>query len=478
MAALFFPAVAQAHSFGRIYNLPVPLWLYLYGAAGALLLSFLVVGYFVTVSEARAPQPQRDLSNTALARGLRRVLPLLKALSLLGLLLCLATGFLGSRDPYRNFSMTFFWIVFVLGFSYLCALAGDLYALLNPWRLVSRGIGRVWAGYERGRFVYPAATLAYWPALAFYMAFIWMELFTHMRPLFLAKMLLAYSLISLAGVWLVGATAWFRYCDFLAVFLRLIARMAPLDYRPAEQPGQRGRLLLRAPFAGLLQERAEHVSLLLFVLFMLSSTAYDGLHTTVPWYKLFWGDPTGLLTQWMGRSPIYAFVQLRPWYVLYETSWLLLSPFIYLGVYLLFVWMAKLLTRSEHSLHELALSFAYSLLPIALVYHITHYYTLLLTQGVKIASLLSDPFGRGWNLFGTAGLFRAPILPEMGTVWHTQVALIVFGHIVSVYLAHVEALRLFPSRGRAVLSQMPMLMLMMLFTVAGLWILVQPISPR
>lgn len=477
VAALFFPALAQAHSFGRIYNLPVPLWLYLYGAAGALLLSFLVVGYFVTVSEAKAPQPQRDLSDSALARWLRRSLPLLKTLSLMCLLLCLVTGLLGSRDPYRNFSMTFFWIVFMLGFAYLCALVGDLYALLNPWRLIARGIGRVWKSYEGGRFAYPAA-LAYWPALAFYMAFIWLELFTHMRPLFLAKMLLAYSAISLVGVWLVGAAAWFRYCDFLAVFLRLIALMAPLDYRPASEPGQRGRLLMRAPFAGLLQQRAEHVSLLLFVLFMLSSTAYDGLHTTVPWYKLFWGDATGLLRHWLGQSPIYAFVQLRPWYVAYETTWLLLSPFIYLAVYLLFVWLAKLLTRSEHSLRELALAFAFSLLPIALVYHITHYYTLILTQGVKITSLLSDPFGWGWNLFGTAGLFRAPILPEMGTVWHTQVALIVFGHIVSVYLAHVEALRLFPSRGRAVLSQMPMLVLMMLFTVAGLWILVQPISPR
>ncbi|HEY0914734.1 MAG TPA: hypothetical protein VGE22_07685, partial [Solimonas sp.] len=81
VAALFFPALAQAHSFGRIYNLPVPLWLYLYGAAGALLLSFLVVGYFVTVSEAKAPQPQRDLSDSALARRLRHSLPLLKTLS-------------------------------------------------------------------------------------------------------------------------------------------------------------------------------------------------------------------------------------------------------------------------------------------------------------------------------------------------------------------------------------------------------------
>src|SRR3546814_11877244 len=101
-------------------------------------------------------------------------------------------------------------------------------------------------------------------------------------------------------------------------------------------------------------------------------------------------------------------------------------------------------------LHQLALAFAFSLLPIVLVYNITHYYTLMFTQGVKIISLLSDPFGWGWNLFGTAGLLRAPILPSMSMVWHTQVGLILFGHIVSVYIAHVEALLLFPSRARAI----------------------------
>jgi hypothetical protein len=138
--------------------------------------------------------------------------------------------------------------------------------------------------------------------------------------------------------------------------------------------------------------------------------------------------------------------------------------------------MAKWIARSRHTVYELSLRFAFSLLPIALVYNITHYYTLILTQGVKIISLLSDPFGFGWNLFGTADLYRAPFLPAMGTVWHTQVGLIIFGHIVSVYLAHLEALRIFPTRLQAALSQLPMLLLMVLFTTVGLWVLAQPIT--
>lgn len=464
--AAVVPSTATAHSFGRIYNLPVPFWMYAYGAAAALVLSFLVVGWFGTAPAAAGPSAMGEPYRPARLRWLP---PLLRALGLLGLALCLLTGYFGTRDPYRNFNMTFFWVVFVLGFAWLTALVGDFYALANPWRTLASLVGRVWRNFMRGRLPYPRR-LAYWPALALYMLFIWVELFGFTRPQSLAQWLTGYTLLNLFAVWLFGAAAWFRYGEFFGVCLRLLARMAPLDVVPG-----RG-LRLRAPFAGLLEEKAESMSLLVFVLFMLSSTAFDGLRATVPWFRLFWGDATGLLTQWLGQPPLYAFVQLRPYYLAYESLCLVLSPFLYLAVYLMFVVLAKWLGRSRHGVRELALAFAYSLLPIALVYNVTHYYTLILTQGVKIVSLLSDPFGRGWNLFGTAGLFRAPILPEPGTVWHTQVGLILFGHVVSVWIAHLEALRLFQSRRHALLSQLPMLVLMVAFTTAGLWILAQPIQ--
>ncbi len=471
--ALLLPSTAAAHSFGRIYNLPVPFWLYAYGAAAALLLSFLIAAFFATAGKEKDTVWSFDLSGNALVVALRRLhlRGLLQALALLCLLLCVVTGFFGSRDPYRNFNMTFFWVVFVLGFAYLTALIGDLYAAINPWRTLAKLIDRVWRGYLQGRVRYPP-WLAYWPALALFMLFIWIELFGFTRPFSLAEWLSGYTVLNLIAVWLFGATAWFRHGEFFSVFLNLTARMAPIDYVPGR------RLQLRAPFAGLLQQRAAAWSLLIFVLFMLSSTAFDGLRVTRAWYMLFWGDASGFFTQWFGRPPIHLYPQLRSWYLAFETLCLILSPFLYLAVYLLFVVLAKWLGRSACSLRELALAFAHSLLPIALVYHITHYYTLILTQGVKIISLLSDPFGYGWNLFGTAGLFRAPFLPDLGLVWHTQVSLILFGHIVSVWIAHVEALRLFPTRGRALLSQIPILLLMVVFTTFGLWILAQPIQGR
>jgi hypothetical protein len=125
---------------------------------------------------------------------------------------------------------------------------------------------------------------------------------------------------------------------------------------------------------------------------------------------------------------------------------------------------------------DLALQFAFTLIPIAFVYNITHYYTLLLTQAPAIVPMISDPFGMGWDLFGTAKVYRAPIILLADRVWHTQVGLILFGHIVSVYLAHVQALKLFPQGRQGIWSQLPMLALMMVLTTIGLRILSLPIA--
>ena len=465
-AALAFigsPNVAHAHPFGRPYNLPVPFWLYAYATVAALVISFLLVALFLSVPA----QKSRIGLRVAFTGRHPRLIAFLRGASVATLFLCLATGFFGSPDPYRNFNMTFFWIVFALGFLYLAALVGDFYAVINPWRVIADAIGRVSRGFQRGRVRYPRA-LGHWPALVLYMAFIWIELFARTGPFSLAAILLAYTALSSFGVWLIGV-AWFRYCDVFSVLFRLVAKMAPVEVRD-------GRLHLRPPFAGLIGDRAESMGLVVFVLFMLSSTAFDGLRATALWVRFIWSDPLQIVRPGGMANPTESYAVLRAIYLAFESSFLFLSPFVYLAVYVAFLWLTKLATGSRLSLRELALRFAYSLLPIGLVYNVTHYYTLLLVQGGQILSLASDPFGWGWNLFGTAGWFAKPILPSVGLVWHSQVALILFGHVIAVVLAHREALDAFPTRRSALVSQLPMLGLMVLFTVAGLWILAQPLS--
>lgn len=468
---LGWPALASAHGFGALYNLPVPFWLYGWSAAAAVILSFMVACLFLT-GAGRAAQPRSiDLSQGRFAAAMRWLRPGLQVVAVLLLGLCMATGFWGNRDPVRNFSMPFFWIIFVLLVPYLTVLLGNFYAVLSPWQALASGVARLRRGFGRGRVAYPAA-LGDWPALALYLGFIWFELFGHGTPADLAKFLAGYTVLNLIGVWLIGARAWFRHCEFFAVFMRLLAVMAPVRV----VPGDRKPLQLRWPLAGLLQARPDHLSTVVFALAMLSTTAFDGLKATQWWVALFWNDPTGLLTQWAGAEPIRAIPTVQPIYRVWGTLWLLASPFLYFALYLLAVWLAKWLSRSPRSVRQLALDFGYTLLPIAVVYHLTHYATLLLSHGLKVISLASDPFGWRWNLFGTLHSFRAPILPDMGVVWHSQVGLILAGHIISIWVAHRIALGVFETRRQAMLSQLPMLVMMVAFTVAGLWILAQPLT--
>lgn len=92
-----------------------------------------------------------------------------------------------------------------------------------------------------------------------------------------------------------------------------------------------------------------------------------------------------------------------------------------------------------------------------------------------MVALVSDPFGWGRDLLGTAGYDPKVGVVGAATVWYSQVALIVGGHVVAVYLAHATALRWMPDAGRALRSQYPMVVLMVLYTVLGLWILSQPV---
>lgn len=473
--ALLLPAQAWAHGFGAAYNLPVPLALYNFAATAVLILSFAIVGLFWSKAPKRVSAADKglDISDSAVVRLLSRGMPVLRALAVFLLLLCIVTGFFGNRDPAHNFGLIFFWVIFVLLFTYMIAFMGDAYAALNPFRTGAQLMRRMRRSSTDGLIRYPMS-LGDWPALALYLGFIWFELFSHRTPKAVAAFLLAYSILNITGIILVGSRAWFRHCEFFSVFFRLVALIAPVDYRRDEE--DRHQLRLRLPLSGLIQERPEHISTAVFVVAMISTTAMDGLQATQTWVGIFWQDPSGIFTQVFGEKPLSLLATIMPVYIAWESVWLVLSPFIYFSVYLLALGLAKLITRCSRPLLMLAMDFSYSLIPIAVVYHITHYWTLITMHGLKILSLISDPFGWRWDLFGTAMKFRAPILPDMALVWHSQVALILVGHILSVWVAHQVALRVWPTRMQATLSQIPILILMVAFTTFGLWILAQPLT--
>jgi hypothetical protein len=121
-------------------------------------------------------------------------------------------------------------------------------------------------------------------------------------------------------------------------------------------------------------------------------------------------------------------------------------------------------------------AFALTLVPIALVYNAAHNYSYLVVQSLALITLLADPLGRGWSLLPTAGYKPSFALANVAVVWYAQIVLIVLGHVIAVYLAHLRAGEQFKRATNALLSQYPMLLLMVLYTMTSLWILAQPIT--
>lgn len=455
---------AYAHSFGKLYTLPVPFWLYGWASAAALLLSFLALASLSSQPKSYRPARLAQQHYHGFAQGL---LCVLRLLALSALVLAIVTGFFGSQDAYRNLNMTLFWIVFVLGLAYATVIVGDVFSLVNPWRTMT-------ACLKQPRYVYPERW-AYWPAVMLYIGFIWLELFAGLSPWQLSAALLAYSVFNVIGVYCVGASAWFRYVEFFSVMFCLLGKLAPLSYRAAQTSAPAG-WRLRWPGTGLMESQPTSMSEVVFILFMLSSTAFDGLHNTQGWALLYWQEVFAWLSPWLGNNVVTAYSTLKPLYVVYQSLALVLSPFIYWLIFAGCLGLMSLLTREPQTLENVLYRFSYSLLPIVVVYHVTHYFTLVLGQGPQIVMLLSDPLGIGWNLFGFEGTQASGVMLDMSWVWHLQVGLILFGHIVSVFVAHEVARHVYSSSRRVWTSQVPLLVLMMAFTVFGLWILAQPLD--
>ena len=123
----------------------------------------------------------------------------------------------------------------------------------------------------------------------------------------------------------------------------------------------------------------------------------------------------------------------------------------------------------------IAKSFVYSLVPIAIAYHLAHFLSFLLIQGQLLIPLVSDPFGFGWDIFGTLEYTINIGIVDARFAWILSVVSIVTGHIIAVYVAHVIAINKFLTYSSALKSQLPMLILMVFYTVVSLWILAQPI---
>ncbi|MSO54815.1 MAG: hypothetical protein EXQ90_06815 [Rhodospirillales bacterium] len=457
--------------------MPIPLGLYVGGAGAAVALSFVVMAIVMGASHT-APAPRVDLMRFAFVRGLTHpaVVGVIRVFSVALFLLVLATAFFGTPNPFRNFAPTMVWVIAWVGLAYISVLFGDIWAVVNPWSITF-----AWAEalYRRrgGRALnlgwrYPER-LGVWPAVVLALGFAWMELIWDRRtvPASLGLALVEYSLITWFAMLAFGRDTWLRCGEVFAVLFGLFARFAPTDIRATENGAVSATL--RPYGVGLIPERPVEFSYLVFMIAVLATVSLDGLMATPAWQSFV--DTYYLIRQdWPAMQ---ALDEPSGWlFVAVRTAVLALWPLLFLAIYIATAWLMARAVSSATSAPDVAGWFVLTLVPIAIAYHLAHYLGYLLINGQRIVALASDPFGVGWDLWGTAEHTMDIGLVGARFAWYTAVAAIIVGHVVAVYLAHAIALRVFPDRRAALRSQIPLIVLIVAYTMTGLWILAQPIA--
>jgi len=458
---------AWAHAFGIRYDLPLPLWLYLCGAGAAVALSFAIMALFLRNQGEGIEEFHFDLLALQLLGWLGGpvVLNVIRSLSLAIFALLLAAGLFGHQDPFKNIAPTFVWVVWWVGMAFISTLAGNLWDLVNPWKIMFTWMSKIW-GKSADIHPYPV-WLGRWPAVLLFLAFAWMELISNQaeQPRKLASVIIVYSAITWAGMAYFGRDKWLKHGEVFAVVFGLLARFAISH-------GRAGQWQIRLPAVGLLCRRPVHISGVCFVLLLLTSVTFDGILETPLW--------AAILT-WISESQV-----LRPALLaLQETGADLISviktialitlPALFIAVFVLTSKAIAWAGGGAVGTREVAGYFVLSLVPIAIAYHLSHYLSYLLIAGQTIIPLLSDPFGMGWDLFGTTAYTVDIGIVNAKMIWYVAVTAIVVGHVLAVYIAHIMAARVFESRTQALRSQIPMLILMVGYTMISLWILSQPI---
>jgi len=448
-----------AHGIGGVRDLPVPESFFFTTAAIVLVVSFVALGALW-----RRPLLERHQEGRSLPRLFQTILlsralrVLLGAISVGLLVLTIATALFGTSLELLNFAPTFVYVIFWLGLPLLSVTLGNVWRVLSPWRAIADAT--VWVVERTGReaqpLLAPTERMGRYPAALALLAFVALEL-AHPRPAYprtLGVAVALYSYWALAGMAVFGRDTWTRSGEGFAVAFELLSRIAPFALRD-------GRIVVRWPFTGL--AGADRVpGTLVFIGVMLGSTSFDGFSRTTPWQNLL--------------ADVRAELAGEPlWVIDLATTLVNLAGLVgFVGAvvltYTAAVEGARRLTRAPRSLVP---DFVLPLVPIAFAYLVAHYFSQLLIQGQFIISLASDPFGKGWDLFGTVDFAPNLTIVSPETVWYVQVVALVVGHVAGLAIAHDRAVTLFEDRANALRSQYPMLGLMVLYTVGGLWLLSQ-----
>jgi hypothetical protein len=466
-AGFAFPEPAAAHALVGRQDLPIPEWLFAWGASLVLIVSFVAMTLAwrrpLLAAERWRPAPgwlSRLLVNSITEFGA----------GALGVFLLAATvwaGLEGTDAPDRNFALTFVFVTFWLGLVAASVLFGDVFRAFNPWRSIARAVGAGFRLLTRQAIPTPLRypeRLGRWPAVAGLVVFLWLELVygqsgfetVGITPRTVAIATILYSALTFAGMALFGTETWLRRGETFSVYFGMFACVSPMEVRE-------GRLGFRRPLSGLGGWVGSTPGSVALILVTIGGTAFDGaqegalsqtITSTIEWLLDLGLEPT---------------VALR----VANTLFMALTLAAVAAIYWAGVWGMRTV-RGSPPLDRLGRAFGHAFVTIALAYLVAHYFSLVLFQEqAQFTYLLSDPLGDGTDLFGTASSGIDYGLIGATGVWYIQVGALVVGHVLALALAHDRALTVYGEPRLAARSQYWMLALMVGFTSLGLFLLSQ-----
>jgi hypothetical protein len=416
-------------------SLSIPLWLFLATGGGVVGASFLLASFVTDRAFIRSVSGFRR--PVSLSESVTRGLVLAgRAVGVVGLVAVVGVGLFGPREPLFNLAVLVVWVAWWAGFTMTTYTVGNTWPVLNPWRTLASVLPSLDRPYPE--------RLGAWPAVAGLLGLIWLEVVSPLAdaPRLLAGVVLAYTVLTLAGAVYLGSDRYFERVDPVSRVFRYYGAVAPL-YRDDD-----GRLRFRIPGTGLESETlVTSRSEVAFVVALLWVTSYDGLVATPPW-----GDA------------------LRPLVDLGAPAALLYPLALVAGFALFLVLFRVAVRRGRESAESyldvdlLARRFAPSLLAIAAGYHLAHYLGYFLELLPTLLGVLTNPLSPPTP--------RAVVLP----VWFDgfELAFVLLGHLVAIWVAHAVAYDLFPSRMQAIRSQYALTAVMVFYTMTSLWIVSRP----
>ena len=474
--SLAVPSVASAHAVSGIdYRFPLPIWLFAL-AAGVAVLASAPAAMFAVRSE-------HSWTGGDFYGGIRplRLGTIGLVIVSLALLDGVVGGLFGPEDFFENPVTIVVWIDFWVGLGMASALVANVWDFVSPLSAAGRVLER-WLA-ERGASLlrYPER-LGLWPATVLVLLWSWMELVWDPAkvPFTLTVIMLAYIGLQLVAMAAFGTEVWLAHGELFTVVARTFSRFAPVELyvrRPGgvcragrcieeerigcpscwldADPADRA-LRLRTYGSGVRREPPLGTGGGTFVLALLATVVYDGFSQTQKYVDL---------QSW--------FVDRSTWLAVHGTVLDTLLMVAVVGAFALaFLLVVTLVSRLEaRSVADAARRYAPTLIPIAAVYFVSHYFLYLIYASQFTWAAIADPFGREWVPDATPWTGVPGAL-----VWYLQVALIVWGHVVAVFEAHRVSMGVHVEARRALMAQAPLILLMVGYTFTGLWVLGQVLA--